>query len=215
MKTLKNFCLAILAGIMISIGGVVFVACVGMESKIVGSIFFALGLTVILMQGYLLFTGKTAYVFENKLSYLGDLFLIWIGNLVGCILVGLCVNFALPNLSQTANELCLKKMTQTPWQTIVLGALCAVLVYIAVDYYKTNNDKNPLPKILLIFTCVPVFIICGFEHSVADMFYFAASSDLLLFTGQGICYILLVSLGNLVGAIVFHSLRKFAQSKSK
>lgn len=209
MKTLKNFTAAVLAGFMISIGGTVFLAC---ESKVVGATFFSLGLTVILMQGYLLFTGKTAYVFDNKPSYLLDLLLIWVGNIVGTAIVGALVHYAKPALAETASALCEAKLAQTPLQTIVLGALCGVLVYIAVDYYKTNTDKSPLPKLLLVFTCIPVFILCGFEHSVADMFYFAASADFALYTVEGFVYILYVSLGNLIGAVVFHVVRRFAQS---
>lgn len=212
MKTLKNLTLAFLAGFMISVGGTVFLAC---ESKVVGAIFFSLGLTVILMQSYLLFTGKTAYVFENKPTYLLDLLLIWVGNIIGTAAVGALVHFAKPALAETASTICVTKLTQTPLQTMVLGALCGVLVYIAVDYYRNNTDKSPLPKLLLVFTCIPVFILCGFEHSIADMFYFAASSEFLLYTPQGFMYILYVSLGNFVGAVVFHLIRRFAQSAPK
>lgn len=215
MSFLKKLSLSILAGIMISLGGAVFVSCVAIDNKIIGSVFFSLGLTVILLQGYNLFTGKTAYIFENKISYILDLLIIWVGNILGCMLAGITCYYASATIANTANELCLKKLTQTPLQTILLGALCGILVYIAVDYFKNNKDKHPLPKFLLVFTCVPVFIICGFEHSVADMFYFAASSDLLLYTKEGIVYILLVSLGNLVGAVLFHSLKKFALSQNE
>jgi formate/nitrite transporter FocA (FNT family) len=64
-----------------------------------------------------------------------------------------------------------------------------------------------------VFTCVPAFILCGFEHSVADMFYFAASSAYSLYSVKGIVYILLVSLGNLIGAVAFHMVKKAVLSK--
>ncbi|MBQ3416600.1 MAG: formate/nitrite transporter family protein [Ruminococcus sp.] len=210
MKILKDLVSAFLAGVMISLGGAVFLAC---ENKIVGAIMFSVGLTVILLFSFLLFTGKTAYVFQNKPSYLLTLCLIWIGNILGCMATGTLVFLSKPALSEKAVELCTAKLTQAPWQTIILGALCGILVYIAVDFFRSDNDNKHYAKYLLVFTCVPVFILCGFEHSVADMFYFAAAK--MLYTGEGIVYILWVTLGNLIGAVVFHNLRLFIREKVK
>ena len=210
MKWLKDLCAAILAGIMISFGGAVYVAS---DNKVVGAVFFSLGLTVILIQGFLLFTGKTAYLFENKPSYLLYLLTAWVGNIIGCSLMGLLIAYAKPALAETAQAMCDKKLEQHPLMTIGLGALCGILVYIAVDYFRSDDDKKSLPKYLLVFTCVPAFILCGFEHSVADMFYFAASKGMMLFSLKGILYILLVSVGNLIGAVVFHHLKKFVLKK--
>lgn len=213
MQTIKNLFSAVLAGIMISFGGAVFLACVAVEKAQLGAIMFSLGLSVILIMGFLLFTGKTAYLLENKPSYILYLLIIWAGNILGCMLMGLMVGFAKPNLAETAKTICETKLGQTPWQTLILGALCGILVYIAVDYFRSDDDKKSLPKYILVFTCVPAFIICGFEHSVADMFYFAASN--MLYSVKGIVYILLVSAGNLVGAVAFHMLRKAIKEKVK
>ena len=212
MKFIKELCSAILAGIMISFGGGVFLAC---ESKVAGALLFSLGLTVILLNGYLLFTGKTAYLLQNKPSYIPYLLTIWLGNIIGCMMMGALILAAKPNLADTAAALCEKKLTQTPWQTLILGALCGVLVYIAVDYFRSDDDKKSFPKYLLVFTCIPCFILAGFEHSVADMFYFAASSSYALYTGEGILYILLVTAGNLIGAVLFHNLKRFVTGKAK
>lgn len=213
MTFIKNLFSAVLAGIMISFGGAVYLACTAIEKAPLGAILFSLGLSVILIMGFLLFTGKTAYLLENKPSYIPYLLTIWLGNIIGCMLMGLLVLLAKPNLAETAQSLCEKKLTQAPWQTIILGALCGILVYIAVDYFRSDDDKKSLPKYILVFTCVPAFILCGFEHSVADMFYFAASSTYSLYTLQGIVYILLVSVGNLIGAVAFHMLKKAVLSK--
>ena len=211
MKFVKNLFSAVLAGIMISFGGAVYLACVAAEKAQIGAILFSLGLSVILIMGFLLFTGKTAYLLENKPAYIPYLLTIWVGNILGCMLMGLMVGFAKPNLAETAKTLCEAKLGQTPWQTLILGALCGILVYIAVDYFKSDDDKKSLPKYLLVFTCVPAFILCGFEHSVADMFYFAAANT--LYSVKGIVYILLVSAGNLVGAVAFHMLKKAVLKK--
>lgn len=213
MKFIKNLFSAVLAGVMISFGGAVYLACAAVEKAPLGAVMFSLGLSVILIMGFLLFTGKTAYVLEKRPTYILYLLTIWIGNILGCMLMGTLVLFAKPNLADTAKTLCEAKLTQSPWQTVILGALCGILVYIAVDYFKSDEDQKSLPKYLLVFTCVPAFILCGFEHSVADMFYFAASSAYSLYTVKGIVYILLVSLGNLIGAVTFHMIKKAVLSK--
>ena len=208
MKFVKDLFSAVLAGVMISFGGAVYLACAAVDKAPLGAILFSLGLSAILIMGFLLFTGKTAYLLENKPSYIPYLLTIWLGNILGCMLMGLLVQLAKPNLGETAKNLCEAKLGQAPWQTIILGALCGILVYIAVDFFRSDDDKKSLPKYILVFTCVPAFILCGFEHSVADMFYFAASSAYSLYTVKGIIYILLVSLGNLIGAVLFHTVRK-------
>ena len=210
MTFIRNICSAVLAGIMISFGGGVYLSC---ESKLAGAILFSLGLTVILLNGMLLFTGKTAYLFENKPSYIPYLLTIWLGNILGCMLMGLLASTAKPALGETAVTVCETKLGQSPLQTLILGALCGVLVYIAVDFFKSDDDNKAFPKYLMVFTCIPAFILCGFEHSVADMFYFAAGGR--LYSVQGIVYILLVSAGNLVGAVAFHSLRRFVTAQVK
>ena len=208
MSFVKNLFSAVLAGVMISFGGAVYLACVEAEKARLGAILFSMGLTVILIMDFLLFTGKTAYITENKPSYIPYLLTVWLGNILGCALMGFLVQAAKPSLAETALSLCAAKLGQAPWQTLILGALCGILVYIAVDYYRSDDDKKSLPKYLLLFTCIPAFILCGFEHSVADMFYFAASSEYSLYTVKGIFYILLVSAGNLIGAAAFHLIRK-------
>ena len=195
MKSVKQILSAIFAGIMISIGGCVFLVA---ESKLAGSLLFATGLTTILIFGFLLFTGKTAYLMENNLSYLGYLFKIWVGNLIGCAGIGVLIKFARPNIAEAAQKICELKLEQAWWQTILLGALCGILVYIAVDYFKSDKDQKPLPKYILTFCCISIFILCGFEHSVADMFYFAAAG---LFSLRSFVYIFLVVLGNTLGGL--------------
>ncbi len=88
MKQLNTFLYAVLAGISIGIGGTVFLAC---DNKVVGAFFFAVGLFTVCTNGLNLYTGKVLYLFENKPSYLIDLLIIWVGNLVGAWLIGTAV----------------------------------------------------------------------------------------------------------------------------
>ena len=80
MERFKTFVFAILAGAAIAIGGAAFLS---VESKILGSVLFTVGLFTVCSFGLNLYTGKVCYVFENKLSYTLDVIIIWLGNLVG------------------------------------------------------------------------------------------------------------------------------------
>ena len=206
MTYLKTFINAVLAGIMISIGGTVYLAC---ESKLLGAFLFAVGLMAICVYQMSLFTGKIGYIFQNKPSYTLDCLVIWIGNFCGTLLSGIAVAFAKPNLSLSAAELVSKKLEQNPVTTIILGIFCGILMYIAVDNFRTNDHK--FAKYLGIFICVPVFILAGFEHSIADMFYFALTPDVALLSLKGITFIAYVSIGNLIGSWIVPNLKIFGE----
>lgn len=187
----RRFPDAVLAGVAIGIGGIAFLS---VESPIVGSLLFAVGLYVICAHCLQLFTGKAGYLVDHSVSF-WDLLWIWCGNLVGTLLTGVYVNITrIGGISARAQALCQIKLNDTWLSLFLLAILCGLLMYAAVDGY--SRIKNPL----LLFICVSAFILCGFEHSVADMFYFSVSG--LLFTWPAMWRILVISAGNLIGCIL-------------
>ena len=76
-----------------------------------------------------------------------------------------------------------------------------ILMFIAVDFYKQRKS------FLAIFFCVPVFILAGFEHSIADMFYVCSAGAFGL---DSLIFILLVLLGNAIGCMLIPFVRKYA-----
>ncbi|MBR4169868.1 MAG: formate/nitrite transporter family protein [Lachnospiraceae bacterium] len=196
MKHIQTFVLGILAGMSISIGGIVFLSC---ESKVVGALFFTIGLFTVCTFGLNLFTGKVCYALDHKAPYLFDLFLIWCGNFAGCLLTGLAMRATrvAPALIETAQGICTKKLSGSPFSTILLGLFCNVCIYIAVDGYK--NNPHEVGKYLALLFGVTVFILCGFEHCVANMFYFSMAGMLGL---NMLVFILLNTLGNIIGGLL-------------
>ncbi len=188
---LKVFKDSIAAGVLISIGGSVFLAC---DSRYVGAVLFTVALLCICFKGYYLFTGKIGYLPEAFCKDTAKSLLVGLfGNILTTFALGLVIRYALPNLGDAANAICLAKLEQTMPQTFLRGVFCGILMYLAVSIYRDN--KSPLG----IIFCVPVFILSGFEHSIADAFYFGASGifdlKILLFTA-------LVVLGNAVGGVL-------------
>lgn len=208
-NALKTLILAILAGFCIGLGGVVFLALIG-TNKALGAVLFTVGLFTICTQGFNLFTGKACYIFDNKPSYLIDLLIIWVGNIIGTWFMSLLVHAT--RLSETytaaAATLCDAKSNDSLLSLFVLGFICNALIYIAVEGFK--NNPHELGKYLSLIFGVTVFILAGTEHSVADMFYFATAGR--LFTADALLRILIISLGNVCGGLFLPLGKKLANS---
>ena len=86
MKKYLDFLVkGIFAGILIGIGGVVYLS---VENKVAGSFLFSIGLLTICMYQMNLYTGKVGYVLVNKLNYIYELLLSLLGNFIGTFIVG-------------------------------------------------------------------------------------------------------------------------------
>ena len=184
---------AILAGMMIGVGGCVYLSC---DVKWVGAILFAIGLFTIFSFRFDLYTGKVGYIPDNPLStYLPYLVIVILGNFVGTLIVGLMM--PLESAEVLAN---VKLDNAGPLQVLFKGVLCGLLMFIAADSYK--NTKS----FLATFLCVPVFILSGFEHSIADMFYFCSAG---MFTLESLTFILIVILGNAIGGLLIPVCKRY------
>ena len=195
---MKCFLRAILAGIAIGLGGCIFMGMVTSEYKWVGAILFSIGLFTVFTFRLDLYTGKVGYAVENKPSYLVDLVVIILGNFVGALIIGQMIP-----MPEAAEVLIVDAKLGGDidwWRVFCKGVFCGILMFIAADYYKTQK------KYLATFVCVPVFILAGFEHSIADMFYFCASGT---FTLDAFLFILVVIVGNAVGGILIPLCKKY------
>lgn len=201
----KSILEGLAAGIFIGIGGAVYLSC---ENKILGAFLFAVALLSICLLGLQLFTGKVGMIVLSHtkadwLSLLGCL----IGNLLGTLLASCIVGYARPVLCEASAALVQNKLAIDSWRTIFCSALlCGILMYTAVACYK---QKNTVSAILF---CVPVFIISGFEHSIADMFYFFLADSFGIHTWF---FLALVVLGNSVGGMIIPALTTLANSGNK
>ena len=86
----KTFLDAFLAGIVIGIGGVVYL---GVENRIAGSLLFTVGLYAIVLNQFALYTGKIGYALGRPLAYMAEMGVVWFGNLCGTFTTGTLVSF--------------------------------------------------------------------------------------------------------------------------
>lgn len=192
---LRDTLSGISAGICIALGGSVFLAA---DNRVVGAVLFSVALLCICMKGYALFTGKVGFVPEDHGRPALQLLLAGLlGNLIGTFLCGRLLRLGLPALSDAARTICAAKLTQAPAAALIRGVFCGILMYLAVSIWKER--QSPLG----ILFCIPVFILSGFEHSIADMFYFAVSGIVSL---KAFVFLWLVIIGNALGAMLLPGL---------
>ena len=181
---------AILAGICISIGCVVNLRVGG----VAGAVLFAFGLTTVVYYGMKLYTGTAGFI-RSK----GDwsmLALVLIGNIIGCLLTAWLIGYAQPDCIEPASNILAGRLAKGPWACFLLAIGCGFIMTTAVEFARKG-------KMLPLLLGVPVFILCGFAHSIADAFYFLVSpTDQLLQTEVLVVYLSEV-LGNFVGCNLY------------
>lgn len=209
------FLFALLGGWCIGLGGTAFLRIKDSFTGgiVVGALFFAIGLFTICTRGYNLFTGKACYLFDNPLlAYLLDLLIIWVGNFLGCMLIAALeqltgITGGETGVDAVAGGLVEGKMNASLLSLFVLAILCNICIFIAVNGFAKNPHQ--LGKYLSLFLGVTVFILCGTEHSIADMYYWSVSGVLYEQTGESLLRIVVVSLGNVVGGLFLPLVEKW------
>ncbi|MBO7645686.1 MAG: formate/nitrite transporter family protein [Prevotella sp.] len=196
----KTFPLAILAGICISIGCVVNLRVGG----VAGAVLFAFGLTTVVYYGLKLYTGTAGFIRRH-----GDwsmLAVVLFGNIVGCLLSALMIKYAQPDCVEPANAILASRLSKGPWACFLLAIGCGFIMTTAVEFARKG-------KMLTLVLGVPVFILCGFAHSIADAFYFLlAPTDQLLTSSVLVLYVSEV-LGNFVGCNLYRWMLFFSSKE--
>lgn len=160
-KYIKLFISSLYAGVAISIGCIAFLC-----TK--QAIFFPIGLLIVCGYQFNLFTGKIPYAEAKEVP---KLLFIFIGNIIGAMLIGTVFRYAKPTLSIEAIKICETKLSEG-WNIIPLAIMCNVLIFTAVDVFN-DIDFNIIFRTFVLWMATTIFVICGFEHCVANSFYFA------------------------------------------
>ena len=200
LTTLKK---SIIGGFLIGFGGTVYL---NMDNKIVAAFLCGLGLFTIINFELNLYTGKIGYLSKENWR---EILLTLIGNFIGTNLFAFLVLQTrlagkLKEVVAPAVEL---KLSDNLLSTFILAIFCGILMSIAVGTFKK------LPNILgtlAVFLCVAVFILAGFEHCVANMFFFALSSS----PADYLLTLLVAIAGNSLGGIAFYRLTKIKEAET-
>lgn len=188
-STANLIILGILAGMFISFGAIGFNTAsssipLPSVARLVGASVFPGGLAMVLVAGSELFTGNILInigVFQRKIAVarmLRNWTFVYIGNLIGSLFVAyLCYQggqfdlFA-GGLAVTTMKTAAAKLSLTFPKAVILGFLCNFLVCIAV--WMSFAAETVAGKIIGLFFPIMMFVLSGFEHSVANMYFGAA-----------------------------------------
>ena len=224
--------LALLAGAFISLGGLFYAVTitVGKDGaslpfgllRLAGGITFSLGLVLVVVGGAELFTGynliamawatgcvQTRQVVRNWIW-------VYLGNALGAggtavlvLLAGIHL-LAEGEVGETMLRIARSKIALDPLSAFARGILCNVLVCLAV--WLCMGARSVADKILAIVFPISAFVACGFEHSVANMFFLpvgmalAAGTAAPLPLAGALTNLALVTLGNIIGGTVLVAL---------
>ena len=253
LPLLKCILLGLMAGAFIAFGGATSSAAIhnisnqGVAKALAGTI-FPVGLMMIVFAGGELFTGDClmlAGVVDKRFSALQlikTLIIVWLSNMAGAILIATLVYYSglLDYTSGALGAFTIKvaygKCTITPFKAICSGILCNILVCIAV--LMATAARDIAGKVWAIFFPICAFVVGGWEHCVANMFYIpagiiAATNDTYVAkaeelygitaaqisasinVGGFISNLIPVTIGNILGGMVFVALPLYVIHKKK
>lgn len=232
MPTVRSFVLAVLAGAFISLGAVFYTVVVtpGTQgaamsfglSRLAGGMAFSLGLILVVVGGAELFTGNNLLAMAwasrsiTTREVLAQWGVVYVGNLVGAVGTALLVLVAGTSgieqgmVGETAVRIARGKAGLGMAEAFARGILCNVLVCLAV--WLCMGARSVTDKVLAVLFPITAFVACGFEHSIANMYFLAVGFVLALGqspaidVGAVVLNLAVVTLGNIVGGTLLVAL---------
>ena len=182
---------AFLAGFCIGLAGFGYLA----EKGIIGAVVFAFGLLAVVAYKLKLYTGTAGFFRRGEL---GQLVLILIGNIIGCLAVGLMARCSPMPIQETAQGVLEGRLANGPLLSGVLAIGCGFIMTTVVTFARKGNN---LP---LLFG-IPLFINCGFPHCIADAFYYLCVPFDFLYANMSAVLVFYVSIviGNFIGCNLY------------
>lgn len=231
---LGYFVSAMVAGLFIAFGAFIssavqvpFAAAGDPWQKFLNSATFAAALSLVVGAGAELFTGNNFVLasagFAKKLSW-AEIIKIWvvcyIGNLVGSLIAAVIFQLSgaagggVAEIFVAATE---RKMGMSPMNLVMRGLLCNTLVCLAV--WCSLKMKSESGKMIMVFWCILVFMVCGFEHSIANMTILAVglmnAGEAAISVGGYVYNLIFVTIGNMLGGILCVALPYYLIAKKK
>ena len=186
---------SILAGFTIGLAGFGYLSMISVLNGVVGAFVFAFGLLTIIAYKLRLFTGTAGFIGKDEIP---SLFVILIGNVLGCLVVGLLTRLSPNDLQSVAQRILEGRTGNGALRSGALAIGCGFIMTTSVTFAR---EKNFLP---LLFG-VPLFIFCGFPHCLVDAFYIMTSPFVFLKANLGglLATYGCVVLGNFIGCNLY------------
>ena len=195
---IKLFRSALMAGITIGVAGFGYLAS-GVQSEVygtvVGAVLFSFGLLTVLGYKMALYTGTAGFIKKNET---GNLLIILLSNILGCLILALLSRLSVMDIQAQAQKVLQLRLETGALRCGFLAIGCGFIMTTTVAFARKGN-------ITPLLLGVPLFIVCGFPHCVADAFIFLAAP--FGFLGANVWAILplyvCIVLGNFVGCNLY------------
>ncbi len=172
------------------------------DGRIVGALLFSLGMFVILAFEMKLFTGLIPKIPHTSPKSFWQLPICLLGNFIGVYIVYILVSqtFFADKIISAGSSLIGNKLALDNWALSSLSSsiLCGVLITLSVLSVDHSHKKGLSANVGVMFPII-VFVFCGFDHSIANMFYFYCLGE---FSWKVIGYVALTILGNIIGGVI-------------
>jgi formate/nitrite transporter len=211
--------LGMLAGLYIAFGAQAYLAVLASGgSRLSAAVAFSVGLVLVIIAGAELFTGNVImivggltglYPFRRVVRSWG---VVYLGNLMGAVLAAVLVWHsgllgevdALNEVGSLISRITASKMSLSFMEAFIRGIFCNILVILAI--LMATMAKDVVSKVICCVLPIATFVVCGFEHCVANMYFLPLGllADGSFAQGQmGMWQNLLpVTLGNIVGGVL-------------
>lgn len=211
-KYIQLFISGFISGLFIGLAGLAYILCnVYVPSfSVLGAFIFPFGLLLICILKTDLFTGKIGFAFDDKSLSTIRMIIMLFSNLLASLLFGLLSYFIfqenesviefITNLSKTKLDI----LNINSLRLIARSILCGILVYLAVYLFK--KLESPFLKFISVMIPIFFFVLCGFDHCIANMFYFSFAMN---FQWVTLLAIIIAIFGNSCGALLIHYSLKY------
>ncbi len=207
-KHIETILSATMAGALIAIAGTTYLF-LKTDYQIIGAFLFGFGLLCVVTLDYKLYTGRIGYLIDKDKKYIIEILWIVLGNILGALLIMSIIYLANYEIIINASKsLVATKLSKGIIEIFGLSIMCGMLMYLGVDGYKRID--NPVARVVVNIFAVVIFVLLGFEHSIANVYYFLLANNYswYMFTA-----FIVMLIGNGVGAILLNSIEKLGRLK--
>ena len=155
---------SILSGIIIAMSCTVYIV----NGGVVGAVLFSFGLLSVVTLGLDLYTGIIGFLFTPSVPKKFKMVKILVGNMIGIFIGATLIRMSGADLCRVS-DIVLLKLNKSSLEIICSAILCGAIMYICVVSYKLT--KREVSGTLTIILGVTLFILCGFDHSIANLGY--------------------------------------------
>lgn len=195
MKKIDVFLGGVLAGISISIGATAYLV-----NPFIGCILFSFGLIAVVQNKWQLYTGAVGAAKFSDKDYWINLGIMLCGNIIGATFIASIVSIKGATVISPATDIVISRLEYGWMKCFSLSILCGFIVDMGAN--SARKDSIRFDKYLPLLFGVPLFVLCGFPHSIADIVYIMLCDSEVVFENIGAIIGIWCSIvvGNAVGS---------------